>query len=81
MHRILVLWATPRSTSTEFEWMMRPRGDLTCFHEPFGEAWYKGEDVSWKDGGYWHAKLRASDGLEPQPQPPSTFSSRLTESD
>jgi len=47
MHRILVLWATPRSTSTAFEWMMRMRGDMTCFHEPFGEAWYQGEDPLW----------------------------------
>ena len=47
MHKILVLWATPRSTSTAFEWMMRMRGDLTCFHEPFGEAWYKGDDARW----------------------------------
>ncbi|MDJ0778019.1 MAG: sulfotransferase family protein [Gammaproteobacteria bacterium] len=47
MHKILVLWATPRSTSTAFEWMMRMRGDLACFHEPFGEAWYKGEDARW----------------------------------
>jgi len=47
MHKILVLWATPRSTSTAFEWMMRMRGDMTCFHEPFGEAWYQGEDARW----------------------------------
>ena len=47
MHRILVLWAVPRSTSTAFEWMMRMRGDMTCFHEPFGEAWYQGEDPLW----------------------------------
>ncbi len=47
MHDILVLWATPRSTSTAFEWMMRMRGDMTCFHEPFGEAWYEGEDALW----------------------------------
>ena len=45
MHEILVLWATPRSTSTAFEWMMRMRGDLACFHEPYGEAWYQGEDA------------------------------------
>ncbi len=45
MHEILALWATPRSTSTAFEWMMRMRGDLACFHEPFGEAWYQGEDA------------------------------------
>ena len=45
MHTIHVLWATPRSTSTAFEWMMRMRGDMTCFHEPFGEAWYQGDDA------------------------------------
>lgn len=47
MHKILVLWATPRSTSTAFEWMMRMRGDMTCFHEPFGEWWYRGEGARW----------------------------------
>ncbi|NKC13967.1 MAG: sulfotransferase family protein [Gammaproteobacteria bacterium] len=46
-HRILALWAVPRSTSTAFEWMMRQRGDLRCFHEPFGEAWYQGEAPLW----------------------------------
>lgn len=29
MHSILALWATPRSTSTAFEWMMRQRGDYS----------------------------------------------------
>lgn len=47
MHKIVVLWSTPRTTSTAFEWMMRMRRDITCFHEPFGEAWYKGEDALW----------------------------------
>ena len=47
MHRILALWAVPRSTSTAFEWMMRQRGDFACLHEPFGEAWYQGEDPLW----------------------------------
>lgn len=47
MHRIIALWAVPRSTSTAFEWMMRQRGDLDCLHEPFGEAWYQGEDPLW----------------------------------
>jgi hypothetical protein len=42
--RILILWATPRSTSTAFEWMMRMRGDFVCLHEPFGPAYYRGED-------------------------------------
>ena len=41
---ILVLWATPRSTSTAFEWMMRMRGDFQCLHEPFGQAYYCGTD-------------------------------------
>lgn len=53
MHKIVALWAIPRSTSTAFEWMMRQRGDMECLHEPFGEAWYQGEDPLWprfKDG-------------------------------
>ncbi|MCP4332747.1 MAG: sulfotransferase family protein [Gammaproteobacteria bacterium] len=45
MNPVYVLWATPRSTSTAFEWMMRTRGDMACFHEPFGEAWYHGDDA------------------------------------
>ena len=40
----LALWATPRSTSTAFEWMMRQRRDFTCFHEPWNELYYYGED-------------------------------------
>lgn len=48
MHKIIALWAVPRSTSTAFEWMMRQRGDLTCLHEPFGEAWYQGEEPLWQ---------------------------------
>ncbi|MEO0343991.1 MAG: sulfotransferase family protein [Pseudomonadota bacterium] len=47
MPKILALWAVPRSTSTAFEWMMRQRGDLACYHEPFGEAWYQGEEPLW----------------------------------
>jgi len=47
VHKILVLWATPRSTGTAFEWMMRQRGDMTCFHEPFGEWWYEGDGALW----------------------------------
>lgn len=53
MKQIIALWAIPRSTSTAFEWMMRQRGDFECLHEPFGEAWYQGEDPLWprfKDG-------------------------------
>ena len=47
VHKILVLWATPRSTSTAFEWMMRQRKDMQCFHEPFGEWWYEGDGALW----------------------------------
>ena len=47
MHKIIALWAVPRSTSTAFEWMMRQRGDLDCLHEPYGEAWYQGEAPLW----------------------------------
>ena len=47
MHKIVALWAVPRSTSTAFEWMMRQRGDIACLHEPFGEAWYQGEAPLW----------------------------------
>ena len=48
MHPVIALWAVPRSTSTAFEWMMRQRGDLDCLHEPFGEAWYQGEEPLWQ---------------------------------
>ncbi len=44
MNKILALWATPRSTSTAFEWVMANRGDMACFHEPYNEAFYYGED-------------------------------------
>lgn len=43
-HPIIVLWAVPRSTSTAFEMAMRQRGDITCFHEPFGAVWHCGEE-------------------------------------
>lgn len=44
MNKILALWATPRSTSTAFEWVMSNRGDMDCFHEPYNEAFYYGLD-------------------------------------
>ena len=47
MNQIYILWANPRSTSTAFEWMMRQRGDLECFHEPYGEVWYQGDEPLW----------------------------------
>lgn len=41
---LLTLWATPRSTSTAFEWAMRQRGDFACHHEPWNELYYYGVD-------------------------------------
>ncbi|MEX0346794.1 MAG: hypothetical protein AB3N20_17865 [Rhizobiaceae bacterium] len=60
MHKIIALWAVPRSTSTAFEWMMRQRGDLDCLHEPFGEAWYQGEEPLWPR---WQPGDRITPGL------------------
>jgi len=36
MKKILVLWATPRSTSTAFFQVMKIRGDFITHFEPFG---------------------------------------------
>ena len=65
---ILALWAVPRSTSTAFEWMMRTRGDHSCYHEPFGEVWYQGEEPLWPRLG--------PDGVR---TPGLTFASRWAE--
>ena len=40
MHPIIALWSHPRSMSTATERIMRERGDLTCFHEPFIYDYY-----------------------------------------
>ncbi len=40
MHPIFALWSHPRSMSTATERIMRERGDLTCFHEPFMYDYY-----------------------------------------
>lgn len=63
MNKILALWATPRSTSTAFEWVMAHRGDMRCFHEPYNEAFYYGEDR--RNHRYFIAdsKLEAVPGL------------------
>jgi hypothetical protein len=37
---IIALWAHPRSMSTAVERVMRERGDLTVFHEPFMADYY-----------------------------------------
>ncbi|MCP9484014.1 hypothetical protein NNA36_18790 [Shimia sp. CNT1-13L.2] len=40
MHPIIALWSHPRSMSTATERIMRERGDLRCFHEPFMYDYY-----------------------------------------
>lgn len=40
MNPIIALWTHPRSLSTAIERVMRERGDLTCFHEPFMYDYY-----------------------------------------
>lgn len=40
MHPIIALWSHPRSMSTAMERVMRERGDLICFHEPFMYDYY-----------------------------------------
>jgi hypothetical protein len=39
-HPIIALWSHPRSMSTAMERVMRERGDLACFHEPFMYDYY-----------------------------------------
>lgn len=41
-HPIVALWSHPRSMSTATERIMRERGDLTCYHEPFMYHYYVG---------------------------------------
>lgn len=43
-HPIVALWAVPRSVSTAFERMMRERGDVTVFSEPFSSYYYFGPE-------------------------------------
>lgn len=40
----IALWATPRTVSTAFDKMMRTRGDIRVFTEPFSFAYYMGPD-------------------------------------
>ena len=44
MGSLTCLWCVPRSRLTAFEWMIGQRGDFVTYHEPFGEAYYLGED-------------------------------------
>ncbi len=40
MHPLIALWSHPRSMSTAIERVMRERGDLACFHEPYMYYYY-----------------------------------------
>lgn len=40
----ILLWAVPRSVSTAFERVMRARGDLIVFSEPFSVPYYLSEE-------------------------------------
>lgn len=45
VHPIICLWCHPRSMSTAIERVMRERGDLKCFHEPFMYDYYVHRNV------------------------------------
>lgn len=44
LHRIIALWAVPRSVSIAFEKMIRVRGDFEVFTEVFEDYYYYGID-------------------------------------
>lgn len=48
MSNILGLWTVPHAKAEGLELMMRQRGDLLCYHEPFGAAWHQGESPLWR---------------------------------
>jgi hypothetical protein len=60
MHKIIALWAHPRSMSTATERIMRERGDLDVLHEPFMYDYYVGQG-------------RDFPGFEPVPGHPTTY--------
>ncbi|NET60603.1 MAG: sulfotransferase family protein [Symploca sp. SIO2E6] len=53
MNKILSLWATPRSRSTAFMWMMKNRGDFVALPEPFGKSAYYSEERIFDIPGDW----------------------------
>jgi len=65
MHKIIALWAHPRSMSTATERIMRERGDLDVAHEPFMYAYYVAQD-------------RDFPGFEPVPGHPTEYESICT---
>lgn len=70
-HRVIALWGVPRSVSTAFERVMRARGDLEVFHEPFLAFYYHGEERASER----YAGEREPDG----PQRPEAIRERLLE--
>ncbi|MGK7923511.1 MAG: sulfotransferase family protein, partial [Trichodesmium sp.] len=63
MSKILALWSTFRATSTAFECMMRERGDLVVFHEPFGLSFYNSEERR-NTNRYPDAEIKAENNYE-----------------
>lgn len=61
MFPIFALWCHPRSMSTAIERVMRERGDLQCFHEPFMHYYYV------------HRSVRIMPHFEPDPGRPSSY--------
>jgi len=61
MHPIIALWSHPRSMSTALERLMRERGDLACFHEPFMYDYYVGR------------RVRVMPHFEVDPEKPRTY--------
>ena len=61
MHPIIALWCHPRSMSTAIERIMRERGDLQCFHEPFMYDYYI------------HRAVRAMPHFEIDPDAPQSY--------
>ena len=63
MKKILILWATLRSTSTVFETMMRQRGDFLVLHEPFSFYFYRSEER--KSDRYAQIEVNPAYNFEP----------------
>ena len=61
VHKLIALWCHPRSLSTAFERVMRERGDLTCFHNPFMYWYYLGRGE------------RRFASFEPDPDKPTSY--------
>jgi hypothetical protein len=56
-HRILALWAHPRSLSTVLERVFIERGDFAVMHEPFSVVYYLHE----RRAAATHAKFDADE--------------------